>query len=307
MLRILGRYCGSTALTLSMHTHPLATLVWRWRRDPAPVERILRRVADERLQLVTSGASDWLDGSGVAVRVEDGWRITARKMFRERQSGRRPADDHGCGYGIRTGTRCAAFRASAGGRRCDGHGQLAHSWACAALDRMMSIIEDVHVPEAAISMRRPPGKWVPPLATDADHRIAASASAVISAWPRRCVTVLVAMAAKRADTAEVVDIVGEMDTELASARIAHRDMVDAAFTLDPGCRYVEPRLHRSHSCGTRCSARRRTRNGGSRRRRILPGGRTGAAVPRYPGGALSPAAGENAAPIQWRVGTWSEA
>ena len=25
MLRILGRYCGSTALTLSMHTHPLAT------------------------------------------------------------------------------------------------------------------------------------------------------------------------------------------------------------------------------------------------------------------------------------------
>ena len=67
MLRILGRYCGSTALTLSMHTHPLATLVWRWRRDPAPVERILRRVADERLQLVTSGASDWLDGSGVAV------------------------------------------------------------------------------------------------------------------------------------------------------------------------------------------------------------------------------------------------
>ena len=24
------------------------------------------------------------------------------------------------------------------------------------------VIENVHVPEAAISMRRPPGKWVPP-------------------------------------------------------------------------------------------------------------------------------------------------
>src|SRR5262245_51284955 len=45
MLRVLARYCGSTALSLSMHTHPLATLVWRWRRDPAPVEPILRRVA----------------------------------------------------------------------------------------------------------------------------------------------------------------------------------------------------------------------------------------------------------------------
>ena len=44
MLRVLARYCGSTALTLSMHTHPLAALVWRWRRDPAPVERFLRRV-----------------------------------------------------------------------------------------------------------------------------------------------------------------------------------------------------------------------------------------------------------------------
>ena len=34
MLRVLARYCGSTALTLSMHTHPLATVVWRWHRDP---------------------------------------------------------------------------------------------------------------------------------------------------------------------------------------------------------------------------------------------------------------------------------
>jgi alkylation response protein AidB-like acyl-CoA dehydrogenase len=41
----------------------------------------LRRVVDERLQLVTSGASDRLEGSGVAVRVADGWRITARKRF----------------------------------------------------------------------------------------------------------------------------------------------------------------------------------------------------------------------------------
>src|SRR4249919_3612112 len=38
MLRVLARYCGSTALTLSMHTHPLAVLVWRWRRNPGPVE-----------------------------------------------------------------------------------------------------------------------------------------------------------------------------------------------------------------------------------------------------------------------------
>lgn len=81
MLRVLARYCGSTALTLSMHTHPLAVLVWRWRRDPGPVESFLRRVVGERLQLVTSGASDWLDSSGVAVHVADGWRISGRKIL----------------------------------------------------------------------------------------------------------------------------------------------------------------------------------------------------------------------------------
>ena len=34
MLRSLARYCGSTALALSMHTHLVATILWRWRRDP---------------------------------------------------------------------------------------------------------------------------------------------------------------------------------------------------------------------------------------------------------------------------------
>src|SRR5215467_6700642 len=38
MLRVLARYCGSTALALSMHTHQLATAVWRWRRDPTGLE-----------------------------------------------------------------------------------------------------------------------------------------------------------------------------------------------------------------------------------------------------------------------------
>jgi hypothetical protein len=33
MLRVLARYCGSTALALAMHTHQVATAVWRWRRD----------------------------------------------------------------------------------------------------------------------------------------------------------------------------------------------------------------------------------------------------------------------------------
>jgi alkylation response protein AidB-like acyl-CoA dehydrogenase len=80
MLRELARHCGSTALALSMHTHLLATTVWR-RRQEQPVEPLLRRVANEQLVLVSTGASDWLESSGRAERVEGGYRVSGRKIF----------------------------------------------------------------------------------------------------------------------------------------------------------------------------------------------------------------------------------
>jgi len=80
MLRSLGRYCGSTALALSMHSHLVATTVWNWRQG-RPVEPLLRRVADDQIVLVSTGASDWLDSSGRAEKVDGGYRVTARKIF----------------------------------------------------------------------------------------------------------------------------------------------------------------------------------------------------------------------------------
>ena len=55
---------------------------WRWRhRQVAAVEPLLRRIAAERLILLSSGGSDWIGGSGSARRVEGGHRVTARKVF----------------------------------------------------------------------------------------------------------------------------------------------------------------------------------------------------------------------------------
>jgi alkylation response protein AidB-like acyl-CoA dehydrogenase len=232
MLRILGRYCGSTALALSMHTHPLATLVWRWRRDAAPVERILRRVVDERLQLVTSGASDWLEGSGVAVRVDDGWRITARKRFAsgspvgdlllttavDATSGPEPIVLHfaiplaGEGMTVLDNWRTLGMR-----------GTGSHD----------VVIEDVHVPESAISLRRPRGKWVPPLQLMQIIALPLVLGCYVGVAEAMRDRVKIA-ATNRSANLDLVDSVGEMDTELASARIAHRDMVEAASTLEPG-------------------------------------------------------------------------
>jgi alkylation response protein AidB-like acyl-CoA dehydrogenase len=45
------------------------------------VEPLLRRVAEEQIVLVSTGASDWLDSSGTAGKVDGGYRVTGRKIF----------------------------------------------------------------------------------------------------------------------------------------------------------------------------------------------------------------------------------
>ncbi len=82
MLRETARHCSSTALALAMHTHQVAVPAWRWRHQKATaVEPLLRRIAKEKIVVVTSGGSDWVPGGGKAERVEGGYRITARKVF----------------------------------------------------------------------------------------------------------------------------------------------------------------------------------------------------------------------------------
>lgn len=71
-----------------MHTLPLATIVWRWHRDPGPFERILRRVVDERIQLVTSGSSDWVVDSDLAQQVREQLAYHRAQGVRQRQSRR---------------------------------------------------------------------------------------------------------------------------------------------------------------------------------------------------------------------------
>ena len=66
-----------------MHTHQVAIPAWRWthQKAAAPVEPLLKRIAQERIILLSSGGSDWIAGSGKAEKVEGGYRITARKVF----------------------------------------------------------------------------------------------------------------------------------------------------------------------------------------------------------------------------------
>ena len=80
-LKIIGAACGSTALAASMHSHIVALAAWRFKHQAAPTDGLLKRVAAERLRLVSSGGSDWLKSAGTMEKVEGGYRLTARKAF----------------------------------------------------------------------------------------------------------------------------------------------------------------------------------------------------------------------------------
>lgn len=74
MLRVLARACGSTALAFSMHTHQVAIPAWRWRHQKvAAVEPLLKRVAAERIILLSSGdpigSADPEEPSGTATAI----------------------------------------------------------------------------------------------------------------------------------------------------------------------------------------------------------------------------------------------
>ena len=67
MLRELAHHCSSTALAWSMHTHQVAIPAWRWLHQKAPVEPLLKRVAAERIILLSSGVAERVHAAAFAV------------------------------------------------------------------------------------------------------------------------------------------------------------------------------------------------------------------------------------------------
>jgi len=160
MLRAVGRLDGSTALTLSMHTHQVMVAEWKRRVQSAPTEELMRKVANDGLRIVSSGGSDWLPGSGRAEKVEGGYRIFGRKVF----SSGSPAGD--------VLNTSAVYQDPAADPivlhfsmplKAPGVTVLSN-WDTLGMRGTGSQdvqIDGAFVPDSAISATRPPGKWHP--------------------------------------------------------------------------------------------------------------------------------------------------
>lgn len=234
MLRVLAHHCGSTALAFSMHTHQVAIPAWRFTHQKvAAVEPLLKRVANERIILLSSGGSDWIAGSGKAEKVDGGYRITARKVFTSAS----PIGDL-----LMTGAVDEAQNEVLhfGIPMNSPHVKVLDTWRTLGMRGTGSndVLIDGHVvPDAAIAVKRKAGEWHPlfqiiatiafPLIYSVYLGVAESAR-----------DIAVGLAKKRRPDGRVLALVGEMDTALRAAQLARRSMLDAVARNAPSAETV---------------------------------------------------------------------
>jgi alkylation response protein AidB-like acyl-CoA dehydrogenase len=158
ILRVLGRSDPAVAVTLSMHSHLVATQVWRHHHGQ-DATAVLEKVAGGAV-LVSTGASDWVGSNGSAQRVDGGYRVTARKS---------PAS--GCEVGDVLVTSIRWDDAPEGPQvvhcavpfRAEGV-SIDKTWDTLGLRATGShtvVLADVFVPDAAVSLVRPADVWHP--------------------------------------------------------------------------------------------------------------------------------------------------
>jgi alkylation response protein AidB-like acyl-CoA dehydrogenase len=229
VIRTLGRFCGSTALAYAMHSHPVAVNVFKHLHGDPKATATLRKIAASELVIAGTGANDWLDSSGEAVRVEGGYRVTAHKRF---VSGAAGADVFvsSARFEGEQGVEVLHFSTpfAAEGVR------LIETWDALGMRGTGShevLLEEAFVPDAAVVARRPAGIWHPMWNVILPTALPLITAAYIGLAER---AVELAIAAARHKPEELASVVGEMTTAMTLARSVHTDMVhdngDHAFT-----------------------------------------------------------------------------
>jgi acyl-CoA dehydrogenase len=230
MLRTLARHCSSTALAFAMHTHVVAAAAWRWKHQQAPVDGLLKRVASERIQLLSSGGSDWLMSSGKAVKVEGGYRIQARKNFASGAPSAQLFMTSAVEEDAADGPTVLHFALP---MTAEGVSVL-DNWDTLGMRGTGSqdvLLDNVFVPDIAISGRRKPGPWHPLL-----HIVSMVAIplvyAVYAGIAEAARDIAIEAARKRPAEADL-DLAGALDTERAALGITIDSMVEFAETAQP--------------------------------------------------------------------------
>ena len=237
MLRTLAQSCGSTALAFSMHTHQVAFPAWRWTHQKATVtEPLLKRIAQERIFLMSSGGSDWIGGSGKAEKVDGGYRISARKVF---ASGA-PAGNLMMTSAVLETDGEPPQVLHFGVPMNSPHIKVLDNWRTLGMRGTGShdVVIDGHVvPEAAVGARRKAGEWAPLF-----HMLSTIAFPLIYSVyvgvAESARDIAIGLAKRKQPSRYTISLAGEMDTELTAARLGLESMLAAARLNAPSAETV---------------------------------------------------------------------
>jgi alkylation response protein AidB-like acyl-CoA dehydrogenase len=228
-LRGLAHYCPSTALALSMHQHLVAAAAYN-HRNGRPGKAVLEKVAANEVVLISTGANDWMESSGKVERVEGGYRVTARKPF---ASGSpkggvlvtsAPFEDP------KEGWQVLHFPVPFSAQGVS----LADDWYAFGMRATGShtvVLDKVFVPDEAVALRRPRGRFHPAwnvILTVAMPLIMSVYTGVAEA----AAVIARNAAAKRKDDPAAPYLLGELTNRLTTAQLAADDMVRLANDLD---------------------------------------------------------------------------
>jgi alkylation response protein AidB-like acyl-CoA dehydrogenase len=245
VLRVLARDDAATALCLSMHSHLVAAQVWRHKAG-MDADAVFAKVVAGAI-LVSTGASDWLGSSGQAVRVDGGFRVRARKS---------PASGCEAGQVLVTSIRwddapegpkvlhCSVPMAAEGVR-------IEPTWDTLGMRATGShtvVLDDVFVPDAAVSLTRTADVWHPIWNTV----IGAAMPLIMAVYlgVADAAAVLALDAARRRAEPHTVTAVGE----LVRAHTLAADSVDAMFAASDDLRFVADDAHASLTLARKATA-----------------------------------------------------
>ncbi len=252
ILRTIGQYCGSTALALSMHQHLLAANIWKYKKGQGG-EAMLKKVADQQLVLVSTGARDWLESNGEVKRTEGGYLITAQKYFASQSSAgdvlvtSAPYNDPESGWQVLHFP--VPFKSNGV--------TVMNDWYTTGMRGTGSNtvkLESVFVAESAIVLRRPRGKYHPfwnvvltvamPLIMSAYVGVAEKAAQIAVQHAKR----------NKFRKPHVAYLIGEMHNELTAAQVQLKDMIRICndYDFEPIDRNAQDILTRKVNVANAC-------------------------------------------------------
>lgn len=229
-LRGLAQCCSSTALSLSMHQHLVGAQVWNHLHGK-PGKKLLERVAAEQLILISTGANDWLSSSGRTEKVEGGYRVTAKKAF---ASGSpmgsllmtsAPFDDPKEGWQVLH----FAVPFSADGLRVE------DDWRTLGMRATGSNtvnLENVFVPEDAVALRRPRGRFHPVFGVISAVALPIVMSVYVGVADAAAAIARDRAKAKKAGEPFTPYLLGEMQNALVTAEMGLESMTNLCNDFD---------------------------------------------------------------------------